>query len=87
MNTINKEGIIYTRVSSNKQVTDGHGLDGQYSACLRYAEENNIKVIKTIIDPGYSGKSIQSGKFGANMKVTLINDGPVTIIIDSKNKQ
>ena len=35
----------------------------------------------------YSGKSIQSGKFGANMKVTLINDGPVTIIIDSKNKQ
>ena len=59
MNTTNNEGIIYTRVSSNKQVTDGHGLDGQYSACLRYAEENNIKVIKTIIDPGYSGKSIQ----------------------------
>ena len=59
MNTTNNEGIIYTRVSSNKQVTDGHGLDGQYSACLRYAEENNIKVIKTIIDPGYSGKSTQ----------------------------
>ena len=59
MNTTNNEGIIYTRVSTNKQASDGHGLDGQYSACLRYAEENNIKIIKTIIDPGYSGKSIQ----------------------------
>jgi D-tyrosyl-tRNA(Tyr) deacylase len=33
------------------------------------------------------GASIQTGKFGADMKVSLINDGPVTIIIDSKNKE
>ena len=33
------------------------------------------------------GKKIQSGEFGADMKVTLINDGPVTIIIDTKNKE
>jgi D-tyrosyl-tRNA(Tyr) deacylase len=32
------------------------------------------------------GKRIQTGKFGADMKVALVNDGPVTIIIDSKNK-
>ena len=57
MNTINKEGVIYTRVSTNKQANDGNGLEGQYSACLRYAVENNINVIKTIVDPGYSGKS------------------------------
>jgi len=31
-------------------------------------------------------KKIQTGKFGADMKVALVNDGPVTIIIDSKNK-
>jgi len=31
-------------------------------------------------------KSIQTGVFGADMKVALINDGPVTILIDSKNK-
>ena len=30
-------------------------------------------------------KPIQTGDFGADMKVSLINDGPVTIIIDSKN--
>ena len=32
-------------------------------------------------------KEVQTGQFGANMKVELINDGPVTIIIDSKNRQ
>ena len=31
-------------------------------------------------------KKIGTGKFGADMKVALVNDGPVTIIIDSKNK-
>lgn len=31
-------------------------------------------------------KPIQTGEFGANMKVSLINDGPVTIIMDSKNR-
>ena len=33
------------------------------------------------------GKKIQTGQFGADMKVALINDGPVTIIIDSKNRE
>jgi len=33
------------------------------------------------------GKKVQSGVFGANMQVSLINDGPVTIIIDTKNKE
>lgn len=32
-------------------------------------------------------QTIESGEFGADMKVQLINDGPVTIIIDSKNKE
>lgn len=32
------------------------------------------------------GKSIQTGEFGADMKVSLINDGPVTIIIDSQQR-
>jgi len=32
-------------------------------------------------------KGIQTGTFGANMKVELLNDGPVTIIIDTKNKE
>lgn len=33
------------------------------------------------------GKKVQTGVFGADMQVALLNDGPVTIIIDSKNKE
>ena len=33
------------------------------------------------------GKKIAKGVFGADMKVSLLNDGPVTIVIDSKNKE
>ncbi len=33
------------------------------------------------------GKKISTGIFGADMKVELVNDGPVTIIIDSRNKE
>ena len=33
------------------------------------------------------GKKVQTGIFGADMKVSLLNDGPVTIVIDTKNKE
>lgn len=33
------------------------------------------------------GKKVETGIFGADMKVSLLNDGPVTIIIDTKNKE
>lgn len=32
------------------------------------------------------GKTIKTGEFGADMKVELLNDGPVTIVVDTKNK-
>ncbi len=32
-------------------------------------------------------RKVQTGKFGAGMKVSLLNDGPVTIVMDSKNKE
>lgn len=44
--------------------------------------EQMIKQLQTDL-----GKAIQTGEFGADMKVSLINDGPVTIMIDSKNRQ
>jgi len=33
------------------------------------------------------GKKIKTGEFGANMQIDLLNDGPVTIFIDTKNKE
>lgn len=44
--------------------------------------ENFIASLKT-----ESGLKVLTGEFGADMKVSLINDGPVTIIMDSKNKE
>ena len=34
-----------------------------------------------------SGKDVQTGRFGADMKVDLLNDGPVTILIDTQKKE
>ncbi|WP_026769093.1 D-aminoacyl-tRNA deacylase [Asinibacterium sp. OR53] len=44
--------------------------------------EKMIKQLETDL-----GKKIQTGIFGADMKVRLLNDGPVTIVIDSRNKE
>jgi len=43
--------------------------------------ENFIQSVTTQL-----GKPVQTGEFGADMKVNLVNDGPVTIIIDTKNR-
>ncbi len=44
--------------------------------------EMMIKTLENLL-----GKSISTGKFGADMKVSLVNDGPVTIIMDTKNRE
>ncbi|RPH02121.1 MAG: D-tyrosyl-tRNA(Tyr) deacylase [Amoebophilaceae bacterium TMED152] len=44
--------------------------------------ERFIKVLERSL-----GKEIQTGEFGGDMKVSLVNDGPTTIIIDSRNKE
>lgn len=36
---------------------------------------------------GLLGKPIQTGMFGADMKISLVNDGPVTIMVDTKNRE
>jgi D-aminoacyl-tRNA deacylase len=43
--------------------------------------ERFVAVIGAVLE-----KPVQTGEFGADMKVSLVNDGPVTIIIDTKNK-
>lgn len=44
--------------------------------------ENFVKTLEKDFN-----KKVQTGIFGADMKVSLLNDGPVTIIIDSKNRE
>lgn len=44
--------------------------------------ENFVKELQNKVN-----KPVKTGKFGANMQINLVNDGPVTIQIDSKNRQ
>lgn len=44
--------------------------------------ERFVKVLEVLAE-----RAVQTGEFGADMKVELLNDGPVTIIIDSQNKE
>jgi D-tyrosyl-tRNA(Tyr) deacylase len=44
--------------------------------------EQMIKTLTTL-----TGKNIATGIFGADMKISLVNDGPVTILIDTKNRE
>ena len=80
MNTINKEGVIYTRVSSQKQVTHGSGLDSQHSACLRYAQENDIKIIQSFQDAAFSGKTADRPGLADLIKFIKKRDGSTFII-------
>ena len=43
--------------------------------------ESFVKIVQSNL-----GREVQTGEFGADMKVSLVNDGPVTIIIDTKTK-
>ena len=57
-----------------------------FSNALNYEESEKLyELFKEELNK--TGISFKTGKFGADMKVSLINDGPVTIIIDSKNRE
>jgi site-specific DNA recombinase len=50
-----KEAIVYCRVSSLKQVREGHGLESQQIACEKYCRQKGYKVAKVFIDAAISG--------------------------------
>ena len=49
------KAIIYCRVSSDRQVKEGHGLDGQERRCRKYAEDRGHEVVAVFRDEGVSG--------------------------------
>ena len=51
----NQAAVIYCRVSSSKQVREGHGLDGQESRCRNYAKSNGREIVKVFREEGVSG--------------------------------
>jgi DNA invertase Pin-like site-specific DNA recombinase len=82
------EGVIYCRVSSQSQVKDGHGLQGQEQCCRKYAEKNGINIL-CVFGDGMSGGVISRDGIEA-LKVYVKSrkkQGKDTyIIIDSINR-
>lgn len=57
-NSMPTEAVIYTRVSSRRQLTEGHGNDAQERICRDYAAERGYKIIKVFQEPGISGATL-----------------------------
>lgn len=55
MNNFNIPAVIYCRVSSDKQVREGHGLESQEDRCTKYANSNGYFVERVFRDEGISG--------------------------------
>jgi len=55
--------VIYCRVSSDRQASEGHGLDGQERRCREYAKVNGYTIAEVFRDKGASGGTISRPAF------------------------
>lgn len=77
--------VIYCRVSSLKQVKEGHGLDSQEKRCRDYAQMMNWRVIEVYRDEGVSGAKADRPAFSRMMDdLSKRNDSTFVIIDDYK---
>jgi len=81
---IEGDAIVVSQFTLHASIKKGH----RPSYNLAASSEIAIPIYKNFIESLQRelGKQIQTGEFGANMMVELVNDGPVTIIYDSKNR-
>ena len=81
----NKEGVIYARVSSAKQVRDGNGLENQIRACKRLADEKNIKII-AVFEDQISGKETDRPGFNELTNFLSSRKGYTYVIFDDLSR-
>lgn len=82
---INGEALVVSQFTLHASTKKGNRPSYLKAAKPEFA---NIKYEQFVADLSLAlGKTVKKGVFGADMQVTLVNDGPVTIIIDSKNKE
>ena len=81
---INGEILLVSQFTLYASTKDGNRPS--FTKSMKFDEANKMyEIFKSRLSE--TGIPFKTGEFGANMKVSLINDGPVTIIIDSKNKE
>ncbi|MBR3490647.1 MAG: D-tyrosyl-tRNA(Tyr) deacylase [Bacilli bacterium] len=81
---INGEILLVSQFTLYASTKDGNRPS--FTKSMKFDEANKMyEIFKSRLSE--TGIPFKTGEFGANMKVSLINDGPVTIIVDSKNKE
>lgn len=81
-----KSCVIYCRVSSDKQVAEGHGLDGQELNCRRWAEQQNYQVLKVFREEGVSGTLLERPQINALYDFVENAPAGVDVVMDSINR-
>lgn len=81
---VQAEFLVVSQFTLHAQIKKGNRPSFVKAAKPVYAEALYEDFIQEL--SSHSSRPVQHGKFGADMQVSLINDGPVTIIIDTKNK-
>jgi DNA invertase Pin-like site-specific DNA recombinase len=78
-----KKAFVYCRVSSQRQVEEGHGLDGQEKRCRDFAKSQGYDVVKVFRDEGVSGGTIERDGMQALLSELeqYINDPEKCVVI------
>ena len=80
------QAVIYCRVSSDKQVRHGHGLDGQQARCSSYARERGLDVVKVFRDEAISGRLENRPAFNELINFIEASEESYVVIIDDLNR-
>ncbi|MBI4030693.1 MAG: recombinase family protein [Proteobacteria bacterium] len=81
-----RDGVLYARVSSKKQVTDGHGIDSQLRRGRQYADQNGIRIVAEFKDEGISGKDSDRPQVKAMIDFIQNHPNEVVVIMDEVNR-
>lgn len=73
--------VVYIRVSSKEQAESGFSLEAQKEACLRYARDNNFKVMKIFTEAGESAKTQNRTQLQKMMKYISENQNIASVIV------
>ncbi len=81
-----QKAVIYCRVSSQRQVIEGHGLDGQEKRCRDYARFNHYQIMKVYRDEGISGALVNRPAIDKMMDFLEKQVDKIVVIIDDVNR-
>ncbi len=82
---VSGEALVVSQFTLHAAIKKGNRPSYIKAARPEFAEPMYEQFVKQITDD--AGALVQTGKFGAMMDVQLINDGPVTLWVDTKNKE